>query len=71
MLSAETRVGAMKHFPIFLAVEGRRIVVSGGGEAAVAKLRLLLKTEAKLTVVSSEVAPEIMQWCRQTAFNMA
>ncbi|MCG6884202.1 MAG: siroheme synthase CysG [Silicimonas sp.] len=52
----------MKHFPIFLAVEGRRIVVSGGGEAAVAKLRLLLKTEARLVVVAKDVAPEIDAW---------
>ena len=37
----------MKHFPIFLAVAGKRIVVSGGGEAAIAKLRLLMKTEAQ------------------------
>ena len=42
----------MKHFPVFLAVEGRRIVLSGGGEAALAKLRLLLKTEAHLTVIA-------------------
>lgn len=40
----------MKHFPIFIAVEGRRIVISGAGEAALAKLRLLLKTEARITV---------------------
>ena len=39
----------MKHFPIFLAVEGRRIVLSGGGDAAMAKLRLLMKTQAKIT----------------------
>ena len=44
----------MKHFPVFVAVEGRRIVVSGGGETAMAKLRLLLKTEAHLTVISSD-----------------
>ena len=49
----------MKHFPIFLAVEGRRIVVSGGGEAALAKLRLLMKTEARLTVIASDALPEI------------
>ena len=49
----------MKHFPIFLAVEGRRIVVSGGGEAALAKLRLLMKTEAHLSVVATEFIPEI------------
>ncbi len=49
----------MKHFPVFLAVEGRRIVVSGGGEAALAKLRLLLKTEARVTVVAETVLPDI------------
>ena len=33
----------MQHFPIFLDLDGRRVVLSGGGEAALAKLRLLLK----------------------------
>jgi len=36
----------MDHFPIYLSTKGQRIVLSGGGEAALAKLRLLLKTEA-------------------------
>ena len=40
----------MNHFPIFLNTAGRRIVLSGGGDAALAKLRLLLKTTARLTV---------------------
>lgn len=52
----------MKHFPIFLAVEGRRIVVSGGGEAALAKLRLLMKTEGRITVLAASPAPEIVDW---------
>ena len=43
----------MQHFPIFLAVAGRRIVISGGGETALAKLRLLLKTKARLTVFAA------------------
>ncbi len=46
----------MQHFPIFVAVAGRRIVVSGGGECALAKLRLLMKTDAHLTVFA--VAPD-------------
>ena len=54
----------MKHFPIFIAVEGRRIVLSGGGEAALAKLRLLLKTEAKITVLAADPAPGITAWAR-------
>ena len=55
----------MKHFPIFLAVAGRRIVLSGGGDAAMAKLRLLMKTEAHLTVIAAEVADDICKWADQ------
>lgn len=40
----------MRHFPIFLDLAGRRVVLSGGGEAALAKLRLLMRTEARITV---------------------
>lgn len=52
----------MDHFPIFMAVAGRRIVLSGGGDAALAKLRLLLKTTAKITVIAETPAPEIVTW---------
>ena len=52
----------MKHFPIFLNLAGRRVVVAGGGEAAIAKLRLLLKTEARITVFAADPAPEIADW---------
>lgn len=52
----------MKHFPIFLATEGQRIVLSGGGEAALAKLRLLLKSEAALTVHAPAPARQIVEW---------
>lgn len=55
----------MKHFPIFLAVEGRRIVLSGGGDAAMAKLRLLMKTEAHLTVIAADIADDIRKWAYQ------
>ena len=55
----------MKHFPIFLAVEGRRIVLSGGSDAAMAKLRLLMKTEAHLTVIATDIAADIRKWADQ------
>ena len=48
-----TKVHPINHFPIFLAVAGRRIALSGGGNAAMAKLRLLMKTEAYLTVIAA------------------
>ena len=50
----------MKHFPIFISVEGRRIIVSGGQEAALAKLRLLLKTTASITVYAQNVHKDII-----------
>ena len=49
----------MNHFPIFLNIEGRRIVVAGGGDAAIAKLRLLMKTTAHLSVVAQNPSAEI------------
>lgn len=52
----------MDHFPVFMAVAGRRIVLSGGGDAALAKLRIILKTTAHVTVVTSDAAPEIIGW---------
>ncbi|EYD75774.1 Siroheme synthase / Precorrin-2 oxidase / Sirohydrochlorin ferrochelatase [Rubellimicrobium mesophilum DSM 19309] len=55
----------MQHFPVFMAVKGRRIVVSGGGDAALAKLRLLLKTEARIEVYATEAAPEIEAWAAE------
>ncbi len=55
----------MDHFPVFMAVAGRRIVLSGGGDAALAKLRLILKTTAKITVIAAEAAPEIHAWAEQ------
>lgn len=55
----------MKHFPIFMALEGRRIIVSGGGDAAIAKLRLLMKTEGRITVFAEDVSDDILNWANE------
>lgn len=60
----------MQHFPIFLAVAGRRIVLAGGGDAALAKLRLLLKTQAHITVISQDAAPEIRDWAARARLTL-
>ncbi|MCX7565224.1 siroheme synthase CysG [Sulfitobacter sp. F26169L] len=52
----------MDHFPIFLSTKNARIIVSGGGDAALAKLRLLMKSQAKITVFAAAPVPEIEQW---------
>lgn len=46
----------MQHFPIFLDLAGRKVVVAGEGGFALAKLRLLLKTDARLVLFAP--APE-------------
>ena len=52
----------MNHFPIFLNTSGRRIVLSGGGDAALAKLRLLMKTTAHITVFAVDADAQIVDW---------
>ncbi|MCB1341918.1 MAG: uroporphyrinogen-III C-methyltransferase [Pseudooceanicola sp.] len=52
----------MEHFPIFVSLAKARVLVSGGGEPALAKLRLLLKTPAAITVFAEGAAPEIAGW---------
>ena len=60
----------MRHFPIYVALQDRRVVLSGGGEPALAKLRLLLKTEARIDVFASEPAPEITDWAGEGRLNL-
>ena len=54
----------MQHFPIFLNTRAGRIVVSGGGDAALAKLRLLLKTEARIEVYARNAEDDIQDWAK-------
>jgi uroporphyrin-III C-methyltransferase/precorrin-2 dehydrogenase/sirohydrochlorin ferrochelatase len=42
----------MRYFPIFLDLKDRPVVVVGGGEEALRKVRLLLKTEARIALVA-------------------
>ena len=60
----------MQHFPIFLDLAGRRVVVSGGGDAALAKLRLLLKTEARITVFAARPDRRIITWAAEGALAL-
>ncbi len=49
----------MRYFPIFLDLDGQKVLVVGGGEQAAQKLRLLLKTSARVCVVAAEACAEI------------
>jgi uroporphyrin-III C-methyltransferase / precorrin-2 dehydrogenase / sirohydrochlorin ferrochelatase len=49
----------MKTFPMFLKLDGRRVVIAGGGEQAAQKTRLMLKTEAEIVVAADSLDPEL------------
>lgn len=46
-------------FPAFLKLEGRPVVVVGGGPVATSKLDALLQVGARVTVIAPEVTPDI------------
>jgi uroporphyrin-III C-methyltransferase/precorrin-2 dehydrogenase/sirohydrochlorin ferrochelatase len=53
----------MRYFPLFADLQGRRVLVVGGGAVAERKVRLLLEAGASVTLV----APVATDWLRSTA----
>jgi uroporphyrin-III C-methyltransferase / precorrin-2 dehydrogenase / sirohydrochlorin ferrochelatase len=49
-------------FPVFLRVEGRIVVIVGGGEEALAKARLLTQSSAVIKVVAPAPSPALAAW---------
>ena len=49
----------MRYFPIFFDLKGRKVVVVGGGEEALRKVRLLLKTSARISVIAPLLHDEL------------
>lgn len=50
----------MRHLPISYDLRGKTVAVAGGGETALAKLRLLSKTEARIFVFAHHPIPAVM-----------
>lgn len=49
----------MKSFPMFIRTTDRRVVIVGGGETAAQKARLILKTDAEITIAAPDLDPEL------------
>jgi uroporphyrin-III C-methyltransferase / precorrin-2 dehydrogenase / sirohydrochlorin ferrochelatase len=49
----------MRYFPVFFDLEGKRVVVVGGGEEALRKVRLLLKTPAEIALIAPVLHSEL------------
>ena len=50
----------MQTFPMFLKMKGNRVLILGGGEQAAQKVRLVMKTEADILVVSETLNAELV-----------
>jgi siroheme synthase-like protein len=55
----------MSLFPIFVKLEGRLVVVVGGGVVAEGKISGLLAAEARIRLVAPAITPTIAEWVRQ------
>lgn len=49
-------------FPVFVRVEGRVVVIVGGGDEALAKARLIGQSSAVVKIVAREVEAELAAW---------
>jgi precorrin-2 dehydrogenase/sirohydrochlorin ferrochelatase len=49
-------------YPIFLKLEGRKVLIVGGGKVAEEKIYAVLRSATDVTVVAPEVSPQIQAW---------
>ena len=54
------RMGALSRLPVFLALEGKRVVLVGHGQAAAWKAELLSAAGARVEVFSQDVSDEML-----------
>ncbi|MFQ5854327.1 MAG: bifunctional precorrin-2 dehydrogenase/sirohydrochlorin ferrochelatase [Anaerolineae bacterium] len=49
----------MRYYPVYLDLRGRRCIVIGGGSVAEGKVKGLLEADARVTVVSPQLTPQL------------
>ncbi len=47
------------HFPLFVNLKDKKIIVVGGGKVALRRIKVIIKFGAKVTVISPEVKKEL------------
>jgi precorrin-2 dehydrogenase/sirohydrochlorin ferrochelatase len=56
----------MSLYPIFLKLEGHKILIVGGGLIAQQKIEAVLRSATDVTVIAPEVTPRIRLWAHQS-----
>lgn len=54
----------MSLFPLFLKLDGKLVIVIGGGGIAQGKIEGLLSTGARVRVIAPQITPQIAEWAR-------
>lgn len=54
----------MSLYPMFVNLDGRPVLVVGGGEVAERKVRALLKTDARIRVGAPRISPQLVRWAQ-------
>ncbi len=60
----------MRYFPILVDLDGREVLIVGGGEKALQKLRLLAKSTARIRMVAPEFDAGILELARAPAVTL-
>ena len=58
------------YYPIYLDIEGRDVLIVGGGNVCARKAETMLKYGARVTIVAPETTAEIEQWEREGALTL-
>src|SRR5262249_24208539 len=59
------RKKVMALYPIFLKLEGHRVLVVGGGQIAEQKIEGVLRSANDVTVIAPQITPRIRLWAHQ------
>jgi len=65
-VSDNVRLIAMVKYPIFLKLNGRRVIIIGGGVVAARKVQALAESDASLTVVAEHINDDLIELCQST-----
>ena len=60
----------MDGLPIAFQLKGRGVLVVGGGTTALRKLRLLVKTNAEITVIASKLDSDLIAYAAETGLTL-
>lgn len=55
----------MALYPVFLKLEGRKVLIVGGGAVAEQKIEGVLRSATDVTVIAPQVTPRISDWVQQ------